>query len=79
MLLVLGSILFFSYLILTYQYLTNQNIYSGLENEAIVAEPSIEQTILEKIHVKAFDKHTVSSDVESPTQDKKTYFRLYKL
>lgn len=55
MLLVLGSILFFSYLILTYQYLTIQNIDFGLVNEAIIAAPSIEQLILDKIQDKAFD------------------------
>jgi hypothetical protein len=68
LMLVLGGILLFSYLVLSFQSTTNQNYDLALENEAVITAAAIGQSFLEKIQVKAFDENTVSSEAKNPSQ-----------
>lgn len=65
--LVFWGLLLFSFLSLSFQNATNQQMDANYETEAIVTASSIGQSILESIQVKAFDETTVTSDVQNPS------------
>jgi len=66
--LVLGGLLLFSFLALTFQNVANQNITTNYENEAIITATSLSQSILETIQLKAFDENTLSSAVQDSSE-----------
>lgn len=66
--LVLGGLLLFSFLALTFQNVVNQNVTTNYENEAIITATSLSQSILETIQLKAFDENTILSAVQDSTE-----------
>lgn len=63
-LLIIGGLLLFSFLALTFQNSANETLTTNFENEALVTGEAIGQSILETVQLKAFDEKTVSVSVD---------------
>lgn len=62
--LIIGGLILFSLLTLTFQKSANEALATNFENEAMVTGEAIGQSILETVQLKAFDEKTVSAAVE---------------
>lgn len=61
--LVLGGIILFSYLILSFNNASIIQLNMSLENEAIISATAVGQSIIEEIQTRAYDETTVSNYV----------------